>query len=87
MTELQKGYWKKEGPASGSRCECRSMRYIALLEDENLNITNTLENILQSTASAETKLENVHIIVSKQKDKLRSIDIHLISKIMGKIRI
>lgn len=80
---MEKGFWEREGPASGSRCECRSMTYIALLEDENLNITNTLENILQSTALTETKLKHVHIIVSQKTDKLESIDIHLISQILG----
>lgn len=83
---MGKGFWEKESPAAGSRCESKSMTYVALLEDENLNITNTLENILQSTASGVTKLKNVHIIVSKKTDKLRSIDIHLISKIMGKFK-
>lgn len=81
---MEKSFWEKKSTAAGSRCESKSMSYIALLEDENLNITNTLENILQSTASAVTKLQNVHIIVAKKSDKLRSIDIHLISKIMGK---
>lgn len=74
-----------EGPAAGSRCECRSTSYIALLEDENLNITNTLENILQSTASAETKLKRVDNIVSGNSSKLTPIDIHLISQILGKV--
>lgn len=80
---MQKGSWERNGPAKKSRCESKSVNYIAVLEDENLNITNTLENILQSTATVRTKLKNVNAIVSEKSDELRSVDIHLISQIMG----
>lgn len=83
--ETQKGSWEREKESKKSRCESKSLNYIAILEDENLNVTNTLENILESTASVRTKLRNVLAIVSENKHELRSIDIHLISKIMGKL--
>lgn len=83
-SNTEKGFWEKARLTRGSRCESKLMTFIAILEEENFNITNTLENILQSTESSLAKLKKVHTIVAQKPDKLRTIDIYLISKIMGK---
>ncbi|KAJ8978833.1 hypothetical protein NQ317_010833 [Molorchus minor] len=82
---ISKGYWETEkkpfGPSQLSLCESKHSTHFALLETQK-NVTNDLENILNSNMTVKEKLAEVITITSNIPDTLSAVDIHLIAKIL-----
>ncbi|KAJ8935161.1 hypothetical protein NQ314_012980 [Rhamnusium bicolor] len=84
--EVIKGHWERDQipfqQSHISLCESTHTTHFALLENDK-NVTNDLENILNSHTTSKEKLKKVLAITLDSPKKLLPVDIYLISKILN----